>query len=107
MNQEPQSAITLVSFAAVMSISNTEWELSMRQRGIWWRVRCLYKSSGDSCPEKRGNPSQRLAKCQYTLTGEVEWKVQYIPGERNVFDDGLRCLLHFSEISSSLARMGQ
>ena len=40
---------------------------------------------------KTNNLSQRLAKWQYVLMGETDWKVHYIPGVKNVLAD---CLSH-------------
>ncbi|MCP3666838.1 MAG: DDE-type integrase/transposase/recombinase, partial [Gammaproteobacteria bacterium] len=42
------------------------------------------------------NPSQRLAKWQFTLMGEVDWSVRYIQGDKNVVADCLSRIPNFS-----------
>ncbi len=43
------------------------------------------------------NPSQRLAKWQFTLMGEVDWTVRYVQGDKNVVADCLSSHPDFSD----------
>lgn len=42
------------------------------------------------------NPSQRLAKWQFTLMGQTDWSVRYVQGKKNVVADCLSRIPNFS-----------
>ncbi len=47
------------------------------------------------------NPSQHLAKWQYCLVGETDWKVKFVEGAKNVVADALSRIPDFSGCSAS------
>ena len=86
--------------------SNTEREMLAMYEGLRNFRPYVYGGACDVYTDHKAiealrnteNPTQRLAKWQYYLMGQVDWKVKYVPGKKNQVADFLSRAPLFTDV---------
>ena len=103
--EQPISYYSRVLNKSERRYSNTERELLAIQEGLKnfrsyiYGGQCIVFTDHKAIEflKRAENPTQRIAKFQFNLLGATDWRIEYVPGPKNVVADMLSRLPDFSE----------